>query len=72
MHLDAKDPTRYISRIVTPYIKPIFPWETGGLYKAGTTFTEGLVLFQNKWFMYFGASDAFVGVATAPWNSGKE
>jgi len=69
---DAKDPTRYITRLDTPYIKPIFPWETGGLYKAGTTFTEGLVLFKDKWFMYFGASDAFVGVATAPWNSGQE
>ena len=69
---DAKNPTHYITRLDTPYIKPSFPWEIGGLYKDGTTFTEGLVLFKDKWFMYFGASDAFVGVATAPWNSGQE
>jgi predicted GH43/DUF377 family glycosyl hydrolase len=63
---EAKDPTHYITRLDAPYIKPIFPWKTGGLYKDGTTFTEGLVLFHNQWFMYFGASDSFVGVATAP------
>lgn len=65
---DAKDPTHYITRLDAPYIKPSFPWEFGGLYKKGTTFTEGLVLFQNKWYMYFGASDSYVGVATAPFH----
>jgi len=48
---DAKTPTHYITRLDTPYIKPTFPWEIGGLYKDETTFTEGLVLFKGKWFM---------------------
>jgi predicted GH43/DUF377 family glycosyl hydrolase len=33
---------------------------------SGTTFIEGLVLFKNQWFLYYGCADTFVGVATAP------
>jgi hypothetical protein len=41
------------------------PWEASGQYASGTTFIEGLVLFQNKWFLYYGCADTFVGVTIA-------
>ena len=60
---DANDPTKLIARLDHPYVKPELPFEKTGLYRAGTTFTEGLVLFKGKWFVYYGCADSFVGVA---------
>jgi predicted GH43/DUF377 family glycosyl hydrolase len=59
------DPTQLITRLDQPFFKPELPWEKTGQYAAGTTFSEGLVLFQGKWFLYYGCADTFVGVATA-------
>lgn len=63
---DAKDPTHLIARLDKPFITPVYPWEKTGLYRSGTTFVEGLALFHNQWFLYFGCADSVVGVATAP------
>jgi len=60
---DRNDPTKLLARLDQPYIEPELPWEKTGLYKAGTTFTEGLVFFKGKWFVYYGCADSFVGVA---------
>jgi len=60
------DPSQLLARTDVPFIKPELPWEKTGGYKAGTTFIEGLVLFKNQWFLYYGCADTFVGVATAP------
>jgi predicted GH43/DUF377 family glycosyl hydrolase len=60
---DANDPTKLIARLDHAYIKPELPFEKTGLFKAGTTFTEGLVLFKGKWFVYYGCADSLVGVA---------
>ncbi len=62
----ADDPSRVTARTVLPVFKPELPFEQTGQYAAGTTFSEGLVLFQGKWWMYYGCADSFVGVATAP------
>jgi len=62
----ATDPSKLLDRTEEPFIKPELPWEKSGQYKAGTTFIEGLVLFKNQWFLYYGCADTFVGVATAP------
>lgn len=62
----ATNPSKLLDRTEVPFIKPELPWEKSGQYKAGTTFIEGLVLFKNQWFLYYGCADTFVGVATAP------
>ena len=49
-----------------PVLKPELPYEKTGQYAAGTTFTEGLVCFHKKWFLYYGCADSLVAVATAP------
>jgi predicted GH43/DUF377 family glycosyl hydrolase len=59
------DPTKLITRLNKPFFKPELAWEKTGQYAAGTTFSEGLVLFNGKWFLYYGCADTFVGVATA-------
>lgn len=65
---DAQDPQKLLARTDEPVFGPKLAWETQGQYKAGTTFSEGLVWFKGKWLLYYGAADSFVGVAGA---SGK-
>jgi len=61
----ATNPEKILSRTDVPVFKPELPFEQSGQYAAGTTFSEGLVLFKGKWWMYYGCADSFVGVATA-------
>ena len=63
MRFDAREPTRVLERLETPFICPTLPHEVSGQYKAGTTFIEGLVQFKGKWFLYYGTADSMVGVA---------
>ncbi|MCW1886666.1 glycoside hydrolase family 130 protein [Luteolibacter flavescens] len=62
---DAKDPSKYLTRLDQPFFKPELPWEKSGQYKEGTTFAEGLVLHEGRWFLYYGCADTYVGVASA-------
>jgi predicted GH43/DUF377 family glycosyl hydrolase len=39
------------------------PYEKTGQYAAGTTFCEGLIWYHDKWLLYYGCADSFVGVA---------
>lgn len=65
---DPEDPSKVIARLDSPFICPDLPHEISGQYKAGTTFTEGLVYFQNSWFLYYGTADSMVGLAVMPAN----
>lgn len=60
---DINNPEVIISRSDTCLLRPTLPHELFGQYTAGTTFSESLVYFQNKWFLYYGTADSFVGVA---------
>jgi len=60
---DLNDPSKLITRMDQPFICPDLPHEVTGQYKAGTTFLEGLVLFRNKWHLYYGTADSYVGIA---------
>lgn len=62
---DLNNPEIVISRSDTCLLKPTLPHEISGQYSAGTTFSEGLVYFRSKWFLYYGTADSFVGVAVS-------
>jgi beta-1,2-mannosidase len=62
---DPEHPTRLVERLDQPVLHPETAYERSGQYAAGTTFGEGLVWFQGKWFLYYGCADSFVAVATA-------
>ena len=62
---DVKNPETVISRTDTCLLRPTLPHEISGQYKAGTTFSEALVFFHEKWFLYYGTADSFVGVAVS-------
>ncbi len=57
------DPTKVIARLDKPYFIPEAAFEKSGQYPAGTVFTEGLVFFHHKWFLYYGCADSRVAVA---------
>ena len=60
---DKNDLEKIISRSDTCFVKPTLAHEMTGQYQAGTTFSEALLYFKGKWFMYYGTADSFVGLA---------
>jgi beta-1,2-mannosidase len=60
---DPNDPGKLLDRSENYFMKPDLPHEITGQYSAGTTFAEGLVYFKDKWFLYYGTADSFVGLA---------
>jgi predicted GH43/DUF377 family glycosyl hydrolase len=60
---DPTHPSEVLFRSDTCLLRPTLPHEMTGQYKSGTTFAEGLVRYQEKWFLYYGTADSFVGVA---------
>jgi predicted GH43/DUF377 family glycosyl hydrolase len=60
---DARNPVKLIARADEPFIKPTEPYEKSGQYAEGTTFVEGLVPFNGRWYLYYGTADSRVGVA---------
>lgn len=60
---DVNNPEKVIYRSDTCLLRPTLAHEVSGQYKSGTTFSEGLVDFQGKWYLYYGTADSFVGVA---------
>jgi len=61
----ASDPAKLIARTAGAVFQPEMPFEKSGQYAAGTTFTEGLVLFRGKFFLYYGCADSLVGTAVS-------
>ncbi len=60
---DPDDPTRLIARSETSFLTPTTALEQTGQV-ANVVFTEGLVDFRRRWFLYFGMGDSGIGVAT--------
>lgn len=59
---DADKPWKILDRSDKPFIKPELSFEKSGQYKDGTTFLEGLVYFNDAWYLYYGTADSMVGV----------
>jgi beta-1,2-mannosidase len=64
--LDPLNPMHLLTRSAEPVLQPELPYEKTGQYAAGTTFAEGLVWFEKRWFLYYGCADSLVAVASAP------
>ncbi|MCH7414134.1 glycoside hydrolase family 130 protein [Belliella sp. R4-6] len=61
---DPNEPWKLLDRSTKPFIKPEKDFEKSGQYVDGTTFVEGLVLFEGTWYLYYGTADSKVGVVT--------
>jgi beta-1,2-mannosidase len=60
---DPADPTKVIARSDTPFLEPTTDLEHTGQV-PNVVFVEGLISFNDQWFLYYGLGDSGVGVAT--------
>ena len=65
LFFDANDLQTIVARVDQPFLRPDLPHEVTGQYKAGTCFAEALVWFKEKWWLYYGTADSFIGVAVS-------
>lgn len=63
--LDLDNPLRVLARTFDPILEPEEDYEMNGLYK-GCVFPTGNVLLNDTIYLYYGAGDKYVGVATCP------
>lgn len=63
--LDREDPSRVLARTPEPILVPELPYETEGCY-AGCVFPTGNVVVDGTLYVYYGAADKYVGLATCP------
>ncbi|MDD3114042.1 MAG: hypothetical protein PHT56_06620 [Candidatus Izemoplasmatales bacterium] len=61
--LDLKNPSKIIARTKDPIFEPEAPYEQSGVYN-GCVFPTGNVVKDNILYVYYGAADKHVGVAT--------
>ena len=68
--IDPKDPTRILARTDTPFMTPTTELEQTGQI-PNVVFIQGLVDFNEQWFLYFGMGDSGIGVATVSSKDGS-
>lgn len=62
--LDPENPARVIARTPQPIMEPEADFEWHGLYPHGVVFPTGNVVVDGQLFVYYGAADQTIGVAT--------
>jgi hypothetical protein len=62
---DRSDPASPIARAETPFLLSDDPEVLEGQVD-NVCFAQGLVLFHDSWFLYYGMADSRIGCATAP------
>lgn len=61
--LDSVDPSAVIGRTVAPFFVAEQPYEMNGQIN-NVIFLEGLVRFQERWWLYYGTADSHIAVAS--------
>ncbi len=62
---DKNDPTRVLARSEKPIFRVQKEWEKMGQV-PNVVFVTGMVRNGNRWLLYYGAADKYVGLAVAP------
>ena len=63
MLLDLDDPRKIIAKTDDFLMEPEFPFETDGFY-AGCVFPTGIVEVKDELYIYYGAGDQCICLAT--------
>ena len=67
MLMDIDDPTKVISRAKEPIIEAETDYENNG-FKPGIVYVSGAIAKDGNLFVYYGAADSYVSVATVNLN----
>jgi predicted GH43/DUF377 family glycosyl hydrolase len=59
---DKKDPSEIVNRMNNYFLKPQQSYEFSGEVN-NVCFAEGLVVYKNKWWLYYGTADSKIAVA---------
>jgi predicted GH43/DUF377 family glycosyl hydrolase len=65
MMLDIENPSKVIARTPEPVMEPEHDYEWNGLYPHGVVFPTANAVVDGQLFVYYGAGDQTIGVATA-------
>lgn len=68
MLLDLKDPTQVLHRTNSPILSPSEEYENNG-FKPGIAYPCGAIIIKNNLYVYYGAADSTVCVATTELNN---
>jgi predicted GH43/DUF377 family glycosyl hydrolase len=60
--IDPKNPAKLLDRSDTYFMRPEKEYEITGQI-GNVCFVEGMVYYQNKWFLYYGTADSKIAVA---------
>lgn len=66
--LDLKDPTKVIARLPEPLFSPDEEWEHQG-HVHNVVFPTGTSFFGDRLYIYYGAADSYIAVASVNFNS---
>lgn len=66
--LDKDNPSKEISRLKKPLFSPTKSWEKEGTVK-NVVFPTGTALFEEQLYIYYGAADSHIAVASIPLNT---
>lgn len=61
--LDLNNPQKELARLSEPLISPSYQWEKEGVVK-NIIFPSGAVVFDDTLYIYYGAADTRIGVAS--------
>jgi len=62
---DKNDPTKLMKRLDHYFMKPEKSYERSGQVNQ-VCFVEGLAIFDNHWYLYYGTADSKIAVAVSP------
>jgi len=61
---DRNDPAKLIYRSESPVFEPKLEWEKVGQV-SNVVFVEGIARQNDRWLLYYGAADKYIGIVTA-------
>ena len=61
--IDRKDRKTVLREQAEPFLYPEYDWEKRGM-TGNTTVANGLVFYQGRWLLYYGAADHVIGLAS--------
>jgi predicted GH43/DUF377 family glycosyl hydrolase len=65
VEFSASDPTQQLGQLTEASLSPAEPYELNGR-TANTVFMNSILFHNGQWYMYYGAADTVIALATAP------
>ncbi|MBR7835003.1 hypothetical protein KDL01_17140 [Actinospica durhamensis] len=71
VEFSASNPSQQISQLTEAALSPAEPYELSGT-TANTVFMNSISLINGQWYMYYGAADHQIALATAPLRASEQ